>query len=503
MRIDDVHAPQPPSTSPTGPAPHDEATALLRQVAPHATRGLTPEALATHLEDAQRRHGLPTTGEPDAATLEALRREASWIDHERAAHEADDAPQEIQPRAPRSPHLADPRVQLMGSDLAPRDEGAVRRAATLRRQLPSLDPSSRRDLAERLDGLSPERLADDLATLRGAAGRLRARASRAYVGMGDVRAELPDPVARALLRGVGEPAGSAPGSEGLFGAETAELAAQVYAHLPEDVRGELDGLLARVGAEAPDTERALLLEAVTARWQDIRAGRTDLSEVTAFADAIRGLDREALVRGTTVLDVDGGVGLLQRDPRACTQACALVIRAEADPVVAWELTSVMGQRGERPHASDAGVLETYARFTEGRWGAPQMGPSLRLYDQSTNRGYVAQQADTPAGRARIAALLERGVDVYLGVRWEGGSGHATVLTDVRGEGARREVRLFDPSSGRSSWVNLSELGDFELNGSRARAGLFHDSARGRRDAVTWDPGAGRPVATDSLFERLR
>lgn len=330
MRIDDVHAPQPPSTSPTGPAPHDEATALLRQVAPHATRGLTPEALATHLEDAQRRHGLPTTGEPDAATLEALRREASWIDHERAAHEA-----------------------------------------------------------------------------------------------------------------------------------------------------------------------------VTARWQDIRAGRTDLSEVADFADAIRGLDREALVRGTTVLDVDGGVGLLQLDPRACTQACALVIRAEADPVVAWELTSVMGQRGERPHASDAGVLETYARFTEGRWGAPQMGPSLRLYDQATNRGYVAQQADTPAGRARIAALLERGVDVYLGVRWEGGSGHATVLTDVRGEGARREVRLFDPSSGRSSWVSLAELGDFELNGSRARAGLFHDSARGRRDDVTWDPGAGRPVATDSLFERLR
>ena len=125
-----------------------------------------------------------------------------------------------------------------------------------------------------------------------------------------------------------------------------------------------------------------------------------------------------------------------------------------------------------------------------------------LIGSSPNRGYVLRPVTGPLdaySRHRIVSLLEQGVDIPLSLGHSSdreGGGHAVALTDVRDVGGVTSVKVSDPLGGRTHWVPLSGLHEFDA-GSHYYLRGWMDSTRGTREATTTGPN-GAPVSTRPL-----
>lgn len=205
---------------------------------------------------------------------------------------------------------------------------------------------------------------------------LQAQTSSAGAG------KLPDSVIRTLTVGIGVPrASSQNGREGVIGASQASQAAQAYASMDASDRAAFDRLLAKAGrgrggavqkGADPEAERGLLLKALAARRGRVKSSASARSRagamktISAFAGEIRGMNRDTLVRKTTLLDLDEtrndsrfdpkelekrgrmGVqrwhdsdktndGLFQRYVMSCGPAATEMILAERDPIHAFNV----------------------------------------------------------------------------------------------------------------------------------------------------------------------
>ncbi|MBL8953051.1 MAG: hypothetical protein JNK82_19900 [Myxococcaceae bacterium] len=264
---------------------------------------------------------------------------------------------------PRTHVTADPRVRLESS-LERSGAPAEVRSRVLARldRLPEEDAARERALLERVSS-----------------GPNASRAVRAYDEVARIaessataRQRLTPEVREALVRGVADPRtpGDPLGNKGIMGVRQATTAAETLVHMPRDRYDAVSGLLSSAGrshsaapSADPSTERALILEAVAARSEELRgrgtAGDRALDQVRGFANDVRGLSREELVRTTSAIDVDSRVsssttdpehlgrtgtdavgdndGLVQRFRDSCSPTVAQMERAELDPVHARRL----------------------------------------------------------------------------------------------------------------------------------------------------------------------
>lgn len=220
-----------------------------------------------------------------------------------------------------------------------------------------------------------------------------ARAEARIDAVPGLRARLPESVQDALREGVRRPRHPTFAPEGIMGASSALRAATATAALPRGQLDRLEALLEAAGrapngalAEAadPDAERALILEALGVRGARGRVDRRAFSEVTRFAEQIRGAPRDVLVRTTTGLDVDprntsriaptalalgddaagDNDGLYQRWVDACGPTTAQLLLSELDPIFARDLHAELDRLDPR-----AGGGEAQARVLS-RAGAP-------------------------------------------------------------------------------------------------------------------------------------
>jgi hypothetical protein len=156
---------------------------------------------------------------------------------------------------------------------------------------------------------------------------------------------LTDAVIEMLVWGVAERRGKGTlAKEGLIGIEQALHAAQGLLTMSRPAFAAVMLKLALSGGKQEGwsnrrTESVLILKAVAAR--DARYATDEaaaLSEITGFADKIRGGEVKDLVKKTSVRDIGGGSGLQQKYTMSCGPTSIQIVKGEADPVFASDVS---------------------------------------------------------------------------------------------------------------------------------------------------------------------
>ncbi len=345
------------------------------------------------------------------------------------------------------------------------------------------------------------------------------RALRTYVELRQLQQNSPhrpprldNALIHTLTRGVAEPRlpGSPQGQEGVLNYRQALQAARTMQQMPERFHQDIRQLLSQ--ARQP-VEQMLILKAVAARAHALsnpqgldalalssssspyRTGSPEppyrlsptLRQLHAFADTIRGMERNALIQRTTGIDVDTDQipeAIRQQFTNACVPTVAQMVRAEADPVYAlWvnrhpayltaeqqilgrEVGVDVSQRGlsisqirrlfRRASGADLTTLFT------GQHGGLVTGYTQHVYrlHRVTNTQQARQRA-----LDKIEHQLRNGLDVPIGVDVPNNPiDHELLITDVRGTGDQREFLITDPATGQTQWVSAQDLiqGTFQI-----------------------------------------
>ncbi len=297
-------------------------------------------------------------------------------------------------------------------------------------------------------------------------------------------ASLPPQYKAALIYGSGATRSSGlNGREGVLSPIQAGNAARAFCGVRPAERTAIEGLLAKAGcrgaAPAPGadalTEQALIMKALGARSGSITsadAGRRNLAlnELKAFAEGIRGLPRDTLMRQTSLLDIDetrdtarlaplsredrapgppsgsagrggGGApsdrpvggsqadndGLYQRYEESCGPTSMEVLLGEADPAYAFRRRT--GRLDIAPAAADDFQTQIVKRYdldpgsrvivkniADFRAHVDRLGREGRLPDDQARelRRYVLGDATTPKSSLtdRALATLRAGTNGF-------------------------------------------------------------------------------------------
>jgi hypothetical protein len=344
------------------------------------------------------------------------------------------------------------------------------------------------------------------------------RAVNAYLELKQLQEVRPDrltnDIVHTLTQGVAEARSTgAAGSEGILGVQQATDAARTLMQMSDSdfkhLQGALDGAGKRDGklvpGADPQAERALLLEAATARMDElskpsaadkarIQLGQPSepMEQILSYASQVAGMQRKDLIEQSTVLDLDAGSDALQqRFTDSCVPTSQQMARAEVDPIYARQLhqeaihsldhNTDIGREQKQWLEEGGGIAKPRDPREPGGRG---MMPETIINDflgPYTNRTYTKQVVqDTAASRTaaldRAEELLQNGVDVPIGVYWNGGGGHAMLFTDVRGEGDNRQFLLTDPWHGQTAWVSAKDIvaGNTNFLAGTGRLGLTYE-----------------------------
>jgi hypothetical protein len=330
------------------------------------------------------------------------------------------------------------------------------------------------------------------------------------------------------------------GLEGVLGENSADRAAQALIEMPQADYDAIKGVLNQAGHGGDvysdaETERDLILKAVAAREEAYQnpsiidrvmaPTMSETQDIVAFANTIRGMNRDDLLYRTTV--ASGDDVLRQRYFDTCSPTTIEMLKAEADPIYAWKLhnedvTSLslggfIGQEQAQLMQEAGGMVVPFALLqqlqqiadsgnsvmaamakkmleTLKKEGADFLDLANNFASDSTGRDYHETTVnDDPASRAAavdyVAKLVQEGVDVPIGVEWttrnwlnplrsvDSGAGHALLITDVRGHGDNTVFVISDPGTGSTYEVSRKDLIDGNTQ--------FGDDGKGRIKEFLW------------------
>lgn len=378
-------------------------------------------------------------------------------------------------------HLRDTTANQLAQRLERGGSGSAaagRRARALRETLPArlitagVPEDQRTRIKDRLHGLEGEALVretgmldhalrsenavaavrsyDDLATQSGASDRAGQRLDA------DVR--------EAMVRGVADRrSNSDTGREGIMSPHTAHRSAEALVDMPEAQYRQTRDLLKRAGRGSTGrrvpgsdahAERALILESIGARRDELRETHADraaaraeqcrdtpaslaMAEVSGFAGDIRGESRREMINTTTLLDVDArntsrvdpsdvrgtsdtrgnNDGLYQRFEDSCGPTTAQLVRGEADPIFARSVhdegigdadpTTPTAREQERVLEANGGVaVSRRAQQAWNRMGtvAGDLGDDL---PQNERQALISNIQGQPHDAALASAAIDR------------------------------------------------------------------------------------------------
>jgi len=340
------------------------------------------------------------------------------------------------------------------------------------------------------------------------------RGLRTFCELDSLRRQHPEritpEIVRTLSMGVGESRTGGVGEdyEGILGCDAAYRAAETLVVMNKADYNRIMFAFSEAGVNnntgSPQTERALILKAVAAReYRLLEKGLPALtlgsadratSEIVGFAKAIHGQPRAELIRRTSLMDLDADddfEALQQKWGNSCTPAAIEILRGEADPIYAWELQgkdaihgpgltgAVADEQRAMLEANGVGAMtdiELRIRRTQAEilsaitgkdaaYHVPGLSPENPLnglVSALTGRIYeLFEVGNTNAARGmaadRIEALVQRGVDVPITVRWPDGNTHTMLITDASGYGAGRFFVVTDPGFGRTYQIGRDRI----------------------------------------------
>lgn len=245
-------------------------------------------------------------------------------------------------------------------------------------------------------------------------------------------------------------------------------------------RYQLGRLAARLAALSPD-EAATLHTLLTQAHQEIEqvfllkalAAGDPLAYAASYAEAIRGLPEDEIVRRSTMRDASD---LIQQWHDACAPSLVQTALGEANPRYAWELNAYFQLDAVDPNGGNAGLaaqqkewLEAYGglavpRNQTGGRGIPLMelinailGPVVG----ATYRG--VEIADLVQSLEVVAERVHAGYDVPLRILWAhepigpAATSHFVLVLGVDGAPGRRRLQIHDTWSGKTAWVDTDLL----------------------------------------------
>ena len=416
---------------------------------------------------------------------------------------------------------ADANLTAQARGIAPQQtkEQQIRTIAQSAKTL-GADPAEIKKLCDRLQGLSDHDFKKEYAFFNAnimPMGSNMDRAVRTYNELKSMQDKSPDRLTNdhvhALTRGVGENRTTTlTGAEGVIGQDGAIKAAKALTDMPKADYDAINKALSQAGRGAkgaqvpgssPAMEKALILKAAGARYQDlsnpskqdqlqIRSGGTSASMATIlnYAKDIRGTQRATLVQQSTAIDpYEGQKSLQQRWSTSCGPTTTHAMRAELDPIYARQLhqdfihgTSTTGAIAKEQKED----LELHGGKAVPRGTRGGDGISLEDNLNGTCTRYTGVKykykdvGNTVASRTKAlddaAENLKKGIDVPIRVEWKkSGSGHFMILTDVRSEGPDQLFLLTDPLEGKSVWVTKRHLASGETGFPGGRIGKMTDT----------------------------
>jgi hypothetical protein len=347
------------------------------------------------------------------------------------------------------------------------------------------------------------------------------RALRSFMDLDELRRAHPDritpDVVKSLVMGVAHSKSLARVDEfeGVLGEDAVRRAAHALIVMPEVDYKAIQGALAQAGHGGdidsdPETERALILKAVSARAEEYghptindSVVRPQTLEIETFANTIRGKNRDDLIARTTV--VAGNDVLEQRYMDSCSAATVQMAKAEADPIYAWflhneevhsrDLGGFIGRQQAELMKEVGGVPVSFQTLEQleqiMKMGGPLAAIAKSMHDalekqgsnvetlanlfvsDTTGRNYHSYKVNNDNSSRTAAAdyiekLVRQGVDVPIGVNWtsrkplnplqtaDNGLSHALLITDVRGHGDNTVFVVADPG-GATFEISRSDL----------------------------------------------
>jgi hypothetical protein len=323
------------------------------------------------------------------------------------------------------------------------------------------------------------------------------RAFRTYTELKDMQDKNPKRLTndhvRVLTRGVAEPrTDKDTGMEGVLGQDGAMKTAKALMTMSRNDYKKINNLLNKAGRgddgeivrqSNSQMEKALILKAAGARADDFGKVKerlktitgkesTPMSQVSKFAEEIRGMDKSKLARQTTAIDpYAGNKALQQRWSHSCGPATMQGVKAEADPVYAMHLHREFIH--STSHASDIGQ-EQKKWLEEGGGNAVKRGTKggvgidgfSDLLDEKvgkftgvdyTRHDIGASEEMRGAALDIVAEKLKKGQDVPIRAKWPGDGAHLMFLSDVRGSGSEQKFLITDPLTGTTEWMTREEL----------------------------------------------
>ncbi len=421
---------EPPSTETTTrppPAPEEDTGSPLGDLAELAGNAFMQAILGGGASEED--SGCPYTVQPGDTLWDISRRHGGTVEdiHDRNREVIGDNPdlifpdQELQlcedPPAPEVAPEPTPEERLAAAETSRAGLGERMEAMEM------LPEEERTLLLSRVEGLEGEALVREMEMIeRALAGPNGDRALHTLAGLEQMLQDDPEAASRLtpdvvemLVGGVAERrSDSERGQEGVMGATHARHAAEALLEMSDEQYASTVALLQSAGMDGEGnaveganagTEQALILKAIGARqerletniFQDIWSffgGETEsdeaMAEITTFAETIRGMDRDELVRKTTLLDVhdentstvdprnptahldqdptnDDQVGdndaLYQRYTDSCAPTTSQIVRGEVDPIYALRVHEV----GDDP-ANATATAEEQRSVLEGNGG---------------------------------------------------------------------------------------------------------------------------------------
>jgi hypothetical protein len=322
------------------------------------------------------------------------------------------------------------------------------------------------------------------------------RAFQTYVDLKDAQDKsskrITDGHVHVLTRGVAEPrTDKSKGQEGVLGHDGAMKAAKALTNMSKNDYIKVNDLLMKAGKgedggkiqqSNPQLEKALILKAAGARADQFGSAKeklktvggkesTPMSQVSNFADEIRGMKKSKLARETTATDpYSGNHALEQRWNDSCGPTTTQGIKAEADPIYAKHLHrefihstsrgSDIGKEQKKWLEGEGGVA--VKRDAAGGKGIPLSDLLDKKVGKYTGVDYThhstgSTEASRGAELDNVEKKLKKGQDVPIRAQWSDGSGHFMFLTDVRGKGNDQKFLITDPWSGTTTWMTRQEL----------------------------------------------